>query len=67
MIMLLLAALWWIAGMSGFYYWWTKDYDLESSQLLVFFLAGLVGPASWVVGYSLHSGGTVIFRRRSRE
>jgi hypothetical protein len=63
---LLIAVLWWAVGMGGFYYWWTKDYDLEIGELLMFFLSGLIGPISWAVGCSIHGGETVIFRRRDQ-
>ena len=45
---------WWVVGASGFVFWWTKDYNLELVDVLLGCFAGIVGPISWVFGYSIH-------------
>lgn len=45
---------WWTVGVAGFVFWWTKDYNLELVDVLLGCFAGIVGPISWVIGYSIH-------------
>lgn len=45
---------WWVVGVAGFVFWWTKDYDLELVDVLLGFGAGVAGPISWMFGYSIH-------------
>lgn len=49
------AILWSLIGMSGFAFWWTKDYDLSASELPIMICSAVMGPISWVLGYFIHS------------
>lgn len=45
---------WWVVGVAGFVFWWTKDYNLELVDVLLGCVVGTVGPISWVFGYFIH-------------
>lgn len=45
---------WWVVGVAGFVFWWTKDHNLELKDMLLSFGVGLLGPFSWVYGCSIH-------------
>lgn len=69
MIYLLLGIAWYLVGMASFVYWWTSEYDLETNQLFTIFIAGLVGPFSFLIGWIIHGKHTnkVIFRKRTTK
>jgi len=50
--------LWLTAGVSGFIYWVTEEYDINLSALDcgMLCLASLLGPTAWVVGAAFHGG-----------
>lgn len=50
--------LWWLSGVAGFVFWWTKEYDLtlEPSQIFLSIFVGLIGPAAWILGAVIHGG-----------
>lgn len=69
MDILVLIALWFFVGASGFIYWWTKDYDLTLAALPLVFGTALLGPLAWIVGWTIHadhSGGSQIILKRRR-
>ncbi|MGK0446529.1 MAG: hypothetical protein ACJA2M_000298 [Polaribacter sp.] len=51
-------AIWYLIGMYSFYYWWTKDNDINTDpELLCLWMAtGLLGVLNWFVGMSIHNG-----------
>lgn len=53
-----IAILWWLSGVSGFVFWWTKEYDLpaERSVILLCIFVGVMGAFSWILGAAIHGG-----------
>jgi hypothetical protein len=51
-------AIWYLIGMYSFYYWWTKDHNINTNPKLLslWFSVGLLGIASWFICRGLHSG-----------
>jgi zinc transporter ZupT len=52
------AILWYISGIAGFVYWWTSEFDLESPEIALAVLLGLLGPITFVMGYIIHKPST---------
>ena len=50
-ILLVCYAAWWIIGVAGFVYWWTRDWDLTTSELVTCFMAGVCGPVAFLAGW----------------
>lgn len=46
--------LWGVIGSTGFYFWWTRDYPLDSEAIWLLCVAALFGPISWILGYHIH-------------
>lgn len=44
-------ALWWISGVSGFCFWWTREFDLTLSGLWLAGLVGVMGPGTFIYGW----------------
>lgn len=63
-----LAAVWWIVGTAGFIFWWTSEWDLESSDIGHGLMIGLFGgPTTWIMGYFIHRDETkprVLIKKR---
>lgn len=59
-IILLLFANWYLIGMLGFVYWWTKDYELKNETLYLMFGVGIIGIFSWYEGYQIHGKPTLL-------
>jgi hypothetical protein len=60
---------WWICGLSGFWYWEGTKFDVHASELPLVFMVGAAGPLSWVIGWSdsdSEHDPIVIHRRKSR-
>ena len=58
--------LWYVIGCAGFLYWWRQDWDFTSADVGVMLSAGLLGPLSWIVGWSFHGNkDRVIWRRKN--
>lgn len=38
---------WWVVGVVGFVFWWTKYCDFTSDEILISCVAGLMGPL-WI-------------------
>lgn len=45
---------WYVLGVSGWIYWWTKDYDVELLDVFVALLSGFSGPLAWIGGWRIH-------------
>ena len=65
--------IWWIVGMAGYAYWWTKDSDLTSHNIPQGIAVGIIGPLSWIVGGFIHDGFNlnkgkkkIIFKQRTK-
>lgn len=66
MILILALAAWFALGISGFRYWWTKDFgNLEGAILGLQCFVCLLGPLSWVIGYFIHAPGIRENRRQA--
>lgn len=68
--MLIVLALWWLTGIAGFVFWWTKDFDLRIGSALGSLLFGTMGPLAWLVGYFAHRDPrqpTVLIHRRGQR
>lgn len=50
--------LWWLSGVAGFVFWWTKEYPLtlKASEILLCVFVGIIGPFSWILGAAIHGG-----------
>lgn len=53
-VIILALLIWLILGASGFIYWWTTEYDLETGEIPILIVVSLIGPLSWGVGYLIH-------------
>ena len=65
----ILLSLWWLSGVFSFVYWWTKDYDLETPQLFLAVIAGLIGPMAWFAGSMIQDEGRnhkILMKRRGQ-
>lgn len=53
--LILIGIFWFITGLSGFLFWWSKDYTTSSSFTTGTFLAGIAcGPFAWLIGWFIH-------------
>lgn len=51
-------AVWWVAGMTGFAYWYTTDYPMDAQAAVLMPIVGVaLGPFAWLFGYVIHGGG----------
>lgn len=67
MLYLTLGIIWYAIGVSGFVYWWTKDYDLTLDEAMLALFVGLMGPFTWILGATIHGGsGHILLRRRGK-
>lgn len=64
-----IAAAWYLTGVSGFLFWYTSEYDFTSEDVLLAVAVGLIGPISWVAGWLIHGGteARVILRKRAKK
>jgi hypothetical protein len=53
---------WYILGISGFIFWWTKEHDLDTGAMGAGLLFALIGPLTWIVGWFVH--GDIIFIKK---
>lgn len=42
--------IWWLIGMAGFLWRWTKTWDLTDHHLDILFMSGILGPFGWLPG-----------------
>lgn len=62
----LIATGWYVIGIFGHWWWWTKDYDYEIVDLGIGLMTGFLGALAWIVGYFIHhkSNEKVLFKQR---
>tara|TARA_R110000803_G_C11822307_1_gene302142 strand:+ start:406 stop:633 length:228 start_codon:yes stop_codon:yes gene_type:complete len=69
-------AVWYLIGLYSFYYWWTKDYDIELDVEVIglWICVASLGWITWFIGKSLHSKNTfedkkpiVLFKKRKEK
>jgi hypothetical protein len=57
---------WWIIGVCGYIYWWTREFDLKVSDAPFSMIIGLtLGPITWIAGFAIH-GNTIICKDRDK-
>ncbi len=63
--------IWYLIGLYGFKYWWTKDYDLMVKDLFSMMIIGIAGPMSFIIGYIVHGdfngNNKIIFKKRIKN
>lgn len=64
LILIILVLIWWGSGYAGFIFWWTKDYNLRLHDLIVAFIIGLIGPFTWLLGYTIHGKDKILFKKQ---
>lgn len=69
MMIALFVFLWLVTGFASFAYWWTKDDDLTTSDLVAAICGTLMGPIAFLGGWCIHGGNHhgmvhVIFKKR---
>jgi len=71
MLTIMFWIIWYMLGVAGFIYWWTKDNCLSLLTLLVALTAfGLAGPITWPMGWLIHGdfdGDRIILKRRKHN
>ena len=70
MIFAFVFIVWWGLGVTGFVYWWTKEYDLTLTECFGAFFCGVLGPIAWIVGKGIHGKSTgrppwIVMRKRA--
>lgn len=53
-ILILCCTAWWIIGAASFIFWWTKEFDFETEDILMAFGVGFIGPLAFIVGWIIH-------------
>jgi prepilin signal peptidase PulO-like enzyme (type II secretory pathway) len=72
-LIIALCIIWYIIGATSFIYWWTREFDFTTTELLFALMAGILGPLAFFLGYSIHYQNTslinprVLFKRRANE
>jgi flagellar basal body-associated protein FliL len=54
MEIIILALVWAIIGIAGIVFWWTKEYDFTTEDLILVPVGLALGPISWFVGWVVH-------------
>lgn len=54
-ISILIMFSWLLLGMGSFIYWWIKEFDFTTEELVICFFVGLLGPFSFIVGALTHT------------
>lgn len=47
-LVIVICLLWWIVGITGGIFSWTKKFDLTYGDLLFFLILGIGGPFNWI-------------------
>ena len=67
--------LWYISGLWCFYYWWTKEFDLDTDPNLLstWFVVSVLGPINWYIGKKIdnesrgkYKDHKVLFKKRKK-
>lgn len=69
---IILLVIWYVIGCVSFVYWWTKEHDFETSDLILMFLAGTIGILSFWLGWWVHGehnikNNKVLIKKRENE
>lgn len=69
MDIILIAIVWYIIGCASFIYWWTRDYDIDTTHIFGILVIGLGGVFSFFIGWTIHGGSLiknpkVLFKKR---
>lgn len=67
MIIIIAIIAWWLIGVAGFVFWWTRENDFTTSDIPAMAIIGILGMIAWVVGYFVHTKEGIIIKRRNRE
>ena len=51
---IILATLWYVSGVASFIYWWTKDCDVKSLEVILLVIVGFIGIFAFPLGYLIH-------------
>lgn len=67
---IILCILWYVIGVSGFIFWWTREFDFENRDIPMSLMIGIVGIFSWIIGWFIHGkpifeSNKIIFKRRT--
>lgn len=64
----ILLTLWYIAGITGFIYWYTTEFNLKEDDIPMMLMLGFIGPVAWIIGYLLHGrpnkGSSIVIKKR---
>ena len=67
---LIILVLWYVIGVAGFIFWWTRKHDLTLTILPLSLGAGILGVLAWIFGAVIHgdkiSNDKVIIKRRKK-
>ena len=55
---------WAALGEAGFIYWWTRDYDITTDEIVMLIIAPIMGPINWIIGWSIHEHSKIIIKRK---
>lgn len=47
--------MYYVIGFAGFVYWWTKEYDYDTSDISLSLFLGICGPFTWLLGWLIHT------------
>lgn len=66
MIILLCISLWLIIGVGSFIYWWTRDFDYTTNEILITIVGAFMGVFSFFIGWAIHGNRSprVLFKKR---
>ena len=73
LLIALAVSAWYISGVAGVIFWWTKDFDFDTDDRAAAAFLGLFGPITWVLGIFVHGSFSmrrpprVLFKRRGRN
>jgi hypothetical protein len=54
-------------GATGFIFWWTKDFDFKTENIIASVFYSIAGPTTWIMGYFIHGNkgdSKVLIRKR---
>lgn len=63
----LTAIVWYITGVWGFIFWYTKDFNLTTREIPLAIFEGLLGPLTWLVGAGIHGSSKTIIKKRDNN
>ena len=54
LFIIILISIYFLSGFCSFVYWWTKDYDFTTADILLALFMSLFGPLIFIVGWTIH-------------